>query len=75
MHLLLTTYKVAPMTFWDYFVSFAIVFVLILYICKVQQQLNREKRRQELKEQRAQLNKRYKRNTGAPSLPSKPITV
>jgi hypothetical protein len=75
MHLLLTTYKVAPMTFWDYFVSFAIVFVLILYICKVQQQLNREKRREELKEQRAQLNKRYKSNTSAPSLPSKPITV
>jgi hypothetical protein len=75
MYLLLTTYKVAPMTFWDYFFSFAIVFGLILYICKVQQQLNREKRREELKEQRAQLNKRYKRNTGTPSLPSKPITV
>jgi hypothetical protein len=75
MYLLLTTYKVAPMTFWDYAIPLAFVIGLIIYICKVQQQLNREKRREELKQQRAQLNKRYKRNTGAPSLPSKPISV
>jgi hypothetical protein len=72
MYLLLTTYKVAPMTFWDYAIPLAAVFFLIYLCVKIDKGL---KEQQAKIEAEARRRKRHQERRTAPSLPSKPISV